>query len=89
MIEGLTPGAKVPGAFSSCSHLPYKLYVKHGKTTDTYYTIICNKYVGLGTQRQVAHARLIELLDGSLISGTIAALAAGGLQIKELRGVLD
>lgn len=56
-------------------HLPAGLYVKHGRTTDTYYTIIQRKYVGLGAERKAAEKKLRDIINGAPLSGTIAELA--------------
>lgn len=54
--------------------LPAGLYVKHGKTADTYFTIINNKYVGLGGERQKAESQLRSLLAGSPIPDSLSSL---------------
>lgn len=56
-------------------HLPAGLYVKHGRTTDTYFTIIAKKYVGLGGERKAAEAKLRTLFEQDTNDDTIAALA--------------
>jgi len=55
-------------------HLPPRLYVKHGKRVDTYYTILQGKYVGLGGDRREAQQKLQDLIAGKPTASTIGEM---------------
>lgn len=48
------------------------LYVKAGKTADTFYTIIQGKYHGLGGDKRAAVSKLRDLQEGRPMANTIA-----------------
>lgn len=50
------------------------LYVKAGKTADTFYTIIRGRYHGLGGDKRTAILRLRDLREGKPQAGTIAEM---------------
>lgn len=54
------------------THLSLRVYVKHGRYRDTYYTIIAGKYHGLGNDRAHAERKARELHGGAYVRGTIA-----------------
>jgi len=64
------------------SHLQENLYVKRGKRTDTYYTIVSGKYVGLGRERAEAEAKLRKIKGESDDTNTIEQMCK--LYIAEL-----
>lgn len=52
-------------------HLALRVYVKHSKYKDTYYTIINKKYHGLGNDRAAAERKAEELQTGRIPPGSI------------------
>lgn len=63
------------GKRKSEHHLVARLYVKRGKRTDTYWTLLGGKYHGLGNDRADAERQLRDLIEGKPVAGTIAELA--------------
>jgi integrase len=68
---------------TSDGHLQQNLYVKRGKRSDTYYTIINAKYVGLGSERAEAERKLRQLKGQAADDNTIASMCE--LYIAELK----
>lgn len=58
-------------------HLGLRVYVKHGRYKDTYYTIINKKYHGLGNDRAAAERQAKELQGGGYAKGSIADMCKG------------
>lgn len=56
----------------SDKHLALRVYVKHGRYKDTYYTIINKKYHGLGNDRAAAEREAKALHGGGYAKGSIA-----------------
>lgn len=56
----------------SDKHLALRVYVKHGRYKDTYYTIINKKYHGLGNDRAAAEREAKALQGGGYGKGSIA-----------------
>lgn len=61
----------------SDKHLALRVYVKHGRYKDTYYTIINQKYHGLGNDRAAAERLAKELQGGGYAKGSIADMCKG------------
>lgn len=60
------PRSKANGA------LPQFMDVRHGRRTTTYYAMLKGARINLGHDRQVADAKLRELINGAPVAGTIA-----------------